>query len=131
MLLLPEGFMHPNGHLPACEWAFGDANPPDHACAALRGSRLHARLPGGGDGVDLWDEQDKFYYDVLHLPGAGCEFLRVRSLVGLIPLLAVETMDAEVLNVLPGFRTRLEWFLKNRPDLCSQVASVMQVGESN
>jgi hypothetical protein len=85
----------------------------------------------GDDGIDLWDEDEGFYYDVLHLPTGEHQFLRVRSLVGLIPLLAVETIDHEVLELLPGFRRRLEWFLKNRPDLCSGMASVTRVGEQD
>jgi glycogen debranching enzyme len=244
ILLLREWYMHPNGQLPAYEWAFGDVNPPVHAWAALRVYEIErrlrgrgdtkflarifhkllinftwwinrkdvngrnifqggflgldnigvfdrsARLPGGGyldqsdgtswmamyclnmlgmalelahhddtyedvatkflehffyiahamndrpavrgdDGIDLWDEDENegFYYDVLHLPNEEHQFLRVRSLVGLIPLLAVGTVDAQWFDELPGFRRRLEWFVKNRPDLCQGIASVIRVGE--
>jgi hypothetical protein len=83
------------------------------------------------DGFDLWDNEDQFYYDVLRLPGQAPRYLRVRSLVGLIPLLAVETIDAELLEKLPGFRGRLEWFLANRPDLVGDAASVTRVGEAD
>jgi glycogen debranching enzyme len=244
ILLLREWYMHPNGQLPAYEWAFGDVNPPVHAWAALRvygierrlrgvgdtkflarifhkllinftwwinrkdanGRNIFqggflgldnigvfdrsAKLPGGGyldqsdgtswmamyclnmlsialelarqddtyedvatkflehffyiahamndrpavrgdDGIDLWDEDEGFYYDVLHLPNGAHQFLRVRSLVGLIPLLAVETIDAELLNLLPGFRRRLKWFLSNRQDLCRDMASVTKAGEQD
>ncbi len=243
LLLEREWYMHPNGQLPAYEWAFGDVNPPVHAWAALRVYRIERRLRGAGDlkflervfhkllinftwwvnrkdaegrnifqggflgldnigvfdrsaplpggghldqsdgtswmamyclnmlaialelaaqddtyedvatkflehffyiahamndrpatrgdsGIDLWDDQDGFYYDVLHLPNGEHQFLRVRSLVGLIPLLAVETLDADVLAALPSFRERLEWFMAHRPDLCRNVASVTQQGEA-
>ncbi|HZT40850.1 MAG TPA: glucosidase [Chthonomonadaceae bacterium] len=240
LLLLREWYMHPNGQLPAYEWAFGDVNPPVHAWAAMRVYQIERRLRGVGDriflervfhklllnftwwvnrkdaegrnvfqggflgldniglfdrskplptgghidqsdgtswmamyclnmlaialelareddayedvatkflehffyiahamndrpsvrfdGTDMWDEDDGFYYDVLHLPDDSEMFLRVRSLVGLIPLLAVETLDPEVLEKLPDFRRRLEWFTTNRQDLCRNIASVMETG---
>ena len=58
----------------------------------------------GGKGIGLWDETDEFYYDVLHLPDGRFLPLRVRSLVGLMPLLAVETIEPELLEAMPGFR---------------------------
>ena len=58
----------------------------------------------GGEGIALWDEEDGFFYDVLHLPTAGMTRLKVRSLVGLIPLLAVETLEPDLLEALPGFQ---------------------------
>jgi len=240
ILLLREWYMHPNGQLPAYEWAFGDVNPPVHAWAAMRVYQIERRLRGIGDrvflervfhklllnftwwvnrkdaegrnvfqggflgldniglfdrskplptgghidqsdgtswmamyclnllaialelareddayedvatkflehffyiahamndrpslrddGTDMWDDDDEFYYDVLHLPDNSEQFLRVRSLVGLIPLLAVETLDPEALEKLPDFRRRLEWFVEHRPDLCRNVASVMETG---
>jgi hypothetical protein len=83
----------------------------------------------GDEDDDLWCNEDGFYYDLLHLPGRGSTYLKVRSMVGLVPLLAVETMDAELLRALPGFRTRLEWFLRNRGDLVGDAASVTETGE--
>ena len=237
VLMLREWYMHPNGQLPAYEWAFGDVNPPVHAWAAWRVYKIEKRrtgtgdraflervfhklllnftwwvnrkdaegmnvfqggflgldnigvfdrsapLPTGGhleqsdgtswmgmytlnmlaialelakddavyedvatkflehflyianamnhmgdDGIELWDEADGFYYDVLHL-GNGDHFpLRVRSMVGLIPLFAVETLEPALLEKLPGFRRRLEWFLQHRPDLTGNVASVRTPG---
>ena len=73
-------------------------------------------------GAGLWDEEDGFYYDRLHLDGREIP-LRVRSLVGLIPLIAVETLEQSLIDRLPGFRRRFEWFLENRPDLASQISS--------
>ena len=237
VLMLREWYMHPNGQLPAYEWAFGDVNPPVHAWAAWRVYKIEKRrtgtgdrsflervfhklllnftwwvnrkdaegmnvfqggflgldnigvfdrsapLPTGGhleqsdgtswmgmytlnmlaialelakddpvyedvatkflehflyianamnhmgdDGIELWNERDGFYYDVLHL-GNGDHFpLRVRSMVGLIPLFAVETLEPALLEKLPGFRRRLEWFLQHRPDLTGNVASVLTPG---
>jgi hypothetical protein len=243
ILLLREWMMHPNGQLPAYEWAFGDVNPPVHAWAALRVYRIEKKRTGIGDrlflervfgklllnftwwvnrkdaqnrnvfqggflgldnigifdrsaplpsgavldqsdgtawmamyclnmlaialelasddaayedmatkflehffyiahamndrfsvlreaGIDLWDEEDGFYYDVLQLPGSEPQFLRTRSLVGLIPLLAVETLEDELLDKLPDFRARMNWFLEHRPDLTQSAASLQQKGQS-
>ena len=241
VLLLREWYMHPNGQLPAYEWALGDVNPPVHAWAALRvyqiekkrrgaGDRVFlervfqklllnftwwvnrkdaegmnvfqggflgldnigvfdrsAPLPTGGhleqsdgtswmamyslnmlsiamelardnhayedvaskfwehflhiahamsggrshgeEGHDLWDEEEGFFYDVLHLPDGARMPLRVRSLVGLIPLLAVETLDSSVLSRLQGFTRRLNWFVANRPDLTENVACMRTPGD--
>jgi hypothetical protein len=70
----------------------------------------------------LWDEEDKFFYDVLNLPDDARVRLRIRSMVGLIPLFAVETLEPEMLEKLPGFRKRLEWFLEHRPHLAALVS---------
>jgi len=244
VLLLREWMMHPNGQLPAYEWAFGDVNPPVHAWAALRVYRIERKRTGvgdtaflervfqklllnftwwvnrkdaqgrnvfqggflgldnigvfdrsaplpdgavldqsdgtawmamyclnmlaialelagsdpvyedlatkflehffyishamndrssrmGGEGIDLWDEEDGFYYDVLQMRGAPPQFLRTRSLVGLIPLLAVETLDNDLLEKLPEFRARMEWFISHRPDLTQSAASLKQLGQSS
>jgi len=237
VLLLREWYMHPNGQLPAYEWAFGDVNPPVHAWAAWRvykiekkrtgvGDRVFlervfqklllnftwwvnrkdaegmnvfqggflgldnigvfdrsAELPTGGhleqsdgtswmamyslnmlaialelaaenpayedvaskfwehflyiahamnhhgrDGVSLWDDTDGFFYDVLHLPDGGRHPLKVRSMVGLIPLFAVETIEPEILDKLPAFKRRMEWFIANRPDLTRNVACMRTAG---
>jgi hypothetical protein len=232
VLLTREWYMHPNGQIPAYEWAFSDVNPPVHAWAAWRVYQIDrkqnggkgdleflervfhklmlnftwwvnrkdnfgrnifqggflgldnigvfdrsAKLPTGGyinqsdgtswmamyalnlmrialelaehnhvyediaskffehflniaeamgsmysDDVGLWDEQDQFYYDVLNLPDDQRVLMRIRSLVGLIPLFAVETLEPELLANLPGFRRRLEWFLNHRPDLADLVS---------
>jgi len=231
VLLLREWYMHPNGQLPAYEWAFGDVNPPVHAWAAWRVYKIEKRLRGkadraflekvfhklllnftwwvnrkdaegmnvfqggflgldnigvfdrsaplptgghieqsdgtswmgmyclnmlaialelaredpvyedvaskffehfvyiahamdhrGEEGIELWDEEDGFYYDVLHLPDGRHHFLKVRSLVGLIPLYAVETLEPEVVDKLPGFKRRMQWFIDNRPELREHIA---------
>jgi hypothetical protein len=228
-LLFREWYMHPNGQLPAYEWAFGDVNPPVHAWAAWRVYKIEKRvrgtadraflesafhklllnftwwvnrkdaegmnifqggflgldnigvfdrsapLPTGGfleqsdgtswmgmyclnmlaialelarensayesvaskffehfvriaqamndprNGIELWDEQDGFYYDVLHLPNGDRHYLKVRSLVGLIPLLGVESFDSELVDRLPGFKRRMKWFIDNHPDVRAHV----------
>jgi hypothetical protein len=78
--------------------------------------------------VGLWDEQDAFYYDELNPPDGRMLPLRVRSMVGLIPLFAVETLEPELLQQLPEFRRRLEWFLGQRPDLSSLVSRWQEPG---
>ncbi len=233
-----EWYQHPNGQLPAYEWAFGDVNPPVHAWAAWRVYKIEKRicgradraflerifhklllnfnwwvnrkdpegrnvfqggflgldnigvfdrsapLPTGGhleqsdgtawmgmyclnmmaialelarenmvyedvatkffehflyvagamngvhgeEGVTLWDEEDEFFYDVLHLPDGRQQPLRLRTLVGLIPLLAVETIEPDVLECMPEFRQRLEWFLDNRPHLAALVSRWYEPG---
>jgi hypothetical protein len=236
-LMLREWYMHPNGQIPAYEWAFGDVNPPVHAWAAWRvykvekkrrgkGDRAFlqrvfhklllnftwwvnrkdasgmnifqggflgldnigvfdrsAPLPTGGyieqsdgtswmamytlnllaialelskedrayedvaskfwehfiyiahamshrgqDGAGLWNEDDGFFYDVLRLPDGNHFPMKIRSMVGLIPLFAVETLEPELLERLPGFKRRLEWFIDNRPDLIGNVACMRTPG---
>ena len=76
----------------------------------------------GGSGIPLWNDEDGFFYDVLHLPDDSKISLKVRSLVGLIPLLAVETIEPELLERTPEFARHLGWFLRNRPELSSLVS---------
>jgi len=232
LLLTREWYMHPNGQLPAYEWAFGDVNPPVHAWATWRVYKIDQRrsggegdrnflervfhklllnftwwvnrkdpddrnvfqggflgldnigvfdrsaeLPTGGhieqsDGTswmamyclnmmrialelaltkpiyqdmatkffehflyiagamgsvgderfDLWDEEDEFYYDVLHTPSDEEIPLKIHSIVGLIPLFAVEVLEPEYLERVPEFKRRLEWFLNYRRDLADLVS---------
>lgn len=76
----------------------------------------------GNEGTSLWDEDDQFFYDVLRLPNGESKQLKVRSMVGLIPLFAVEVLDHEILQALPAFTERLRWFLEHRPDLARLVS---------
>jgi hypothetical protein len=230
VLLLREWYMHPNGQLPAYEWAFGDVNPPVHAWAAWRVYKIERRVRGvadraflervfhklllnftwwvnrkdpdganifqggflgldnigvfdrsaplptgghleqsdgtswmgmyclnmlaialelakedvayedvaskffehfvyiahamndiGSDGMALWDNEDGFYYDVLRLPDGSQHFLKIRSMVGLIPLFAVETLEPEIVDRLPGFKRRMQWFVDNHPDIPEHI----------
>jgi hypothetical protein len=73
-------------------------------------------------GTGLWDPEDGFYYDQLHADGREYP-LRVRSLVGLLPLIAVEVLEDEVVDALPAFKRRMQWFLQNRPDLGEHVTT--------
>jgi hypothetical protein len=85
------------------------------------------------DELSLWDEEDGFFYDALHLPDGRMIPLKVRSLVGLMPLLAVETLDHDLMEANPDFARRLEWFFKNRAYLRDQgnVACVKTPGEKS
>lgn len=83
----------------------------------------------GGDKLNLWDEDDQFYYDMLHKENGDAELLKVRSMVGLIPLFAVEVLTPELLEKLPDFKRRVEWVLNNRPDLASLISSWYNPGK--
>jgi hypothetical protein len=230
ILLTREWYMHPNGQIPAYEWAFGDVNPPVHAWAAWRVYQMdrasggvadrpflervfhklmlnfnwwvnrkdaHGRniFQGGFLGMDnialfdrstpsptgglinqadgtawmamyalnlmrialelaidnhvyediatkffehflgiaeamtrvggeqgLWHEEDQFFYDVLNLPNGRAQPLRIRSMVGLVPIFAVEVLDDAVFVRLPEFTQRLQWYLNYRPDLAALVS---------
>ncbi len=244
VLLTREWYMHPNGQLPAYEWAFGDVNPPVHAWATWRVFQMDrkqrresghpedpgdlaflervfhklminftwwvnrkdpqdrnifqggflgldnigvfdrsAPLPTGGfihqadgtawmamyslnlmrialelarhntvyqdiatkffehflhiveamnnmgdEGIGLWCETDAFYYDVLNLPNGRSMPLKVRSLVGLFPLFAVEVLDGSMLVEAPEFAARLEWLLNHRPDLANLISRWQEPG---
>ena len=246
LLLTREWYMHPNGQLPAYEWAFGDVNPPVHAWSALRVFQIdraqhqesnptypgdleflermfiklllnfdwwvnrkdaqgrnifqggflgldniaafdrNSVLPTGGfinqadgtswmamfclnllrialelalhdsayediaskflehfltiagaingvseDKLGLWDETDNFYYDQLVFPDGRNVALKVHSIVGLIPLFAVQVLDPELIECLPEFSARMEWFLKNRPHLANLVSNQQIVGQGD
>lgn len=77
----------------------------------------------------LWDEEDQFYYDKIHTPHGDKIFMKIRSLVGLIPLAAVEVIDEDLLNKLPDFKRRVDWILTNRPDLASLISRWYEPGK--
>ncbi|HMC12217.1 MAG TPA: glucosidase, partial [Pirellulaceae bacterium] len=79
-------------------------------------------IGGAERGIGLWDDDDEFYYDELNLPDGKLTKLKIRSMVGLIPLFAVETLEPDMLDRLPGFHRRLKWTLKNRPELAALVS---------
>jgi len=81
--------------------------------------------------LGLWDEEEGFYYDLLHAPGIPARTLRIRSMVGLIPLFAVETLEPELLAKLPAFKRRLEWFIDHRPDLIDGCACMRTPGAAS
>jgi hypothetical protein len=83
----------------------------------------------GEQNINLWDEEDEFYYDVLHTPDNQQFKMKVRSMVGLIPLFAVEVLDQEIFDMMPEFTTRLQWFLKNRPELANLISRWTEKGK--
>jgi hypothetical protein len=241
-LLTREWYMHPNGQLPAYEWAFGDVNPPVHAWASERVYQIERRMSGRSDrgflesvfhklmlnftwwvnrkdakgrnvfqggflGLDnigvfdrstplpgghvleqadatswmgmyclnllqialelarenqsyedvankffehflliakaanvgdestaqsgmagLWDEDDGFFYDCVSAPNGTRTPLKVRSMVGLIPLFAITVLDGDVFERFPAFAKRVKWFLSNRPELGEGITSIHDKG---
>ncbi|MBO9639961.1 MAG: glucosidase, partial [Siphonobacter aquaeclarae] len=83
----------------------------------------------GREEISLWDEDDQFYYDLLHIPNGPSMLLKLRSMVGLIPLFAVEVIDPDMLEKLPDFKRRVEWVLTNRPDLASLISRWYEPGK--
>ena len=79
-------------------------------------------------GISLWDEEDGFYYDAINFPDGSRQAMKVRSLVGLVPLLGVAVLDPEVVEQLPGFKNRLNWFINSRPDLKKNIACMETPG---
>ncbi|HXA94334.1 MAG TPA: glucosidase, partial [Candidatus Dormibacteraeota bacterium] len=83
---------------------------------------------GGEADASLWDESDGFFYDVLHLPNGDTQRMKIRSMVGLIPLYAVETLEPEIVDRLPGFKRRMQWFIDHHPDFRDHVLEVEEPG---
>nr|WP_067053952.1 glucosidase [Mucilaginibacter sp. L294] len=77
---------------------------------------------GEGGNSGLWDEVDDFFYDQLRMPDGTAEKMKVRSIVGLIPLFATEVLDEADIAGNPIFRDRMDWFKANRPDLVALVS---------
>ncbi|QMS86235.1 glucosidase (plasmid) [Nostoc edaphicum CCNP1411] len=82
----------------------------------------------GNAEIALWDQADGFFYDALHLPDGRHFPVKVRSIVGLIPLFAIATLEPETLRMFPRFKQRMEWFIRNRPDLRQNVACMETPG---
>ena len=85
----------------------------------------------GHDGHSMWNEEDGFFYDVLKLPDGSRFPMKVRSMVGLIPLFAVETLESDMLHRMPSFKRRMDWFIENRPDLINQAACMKTPGDND
>ncbi|KAI0025672.1 Six-hairpin glycosidase [Xylariomycetidae sp. FL0641] len=86
----------------------------------------------GQDEKSLWNEEDGFYYDAISWGGPWIQQLPVRSLVGLIPLYATLTLEPELINKLPSFKKRVDWFMENRCDLAERnMASIRKRGKGN
>jgi hypothetical protein len=82
----------------------------------------------GEENLSLWDEDDGFFYDVLHNESGYRQYLKVRTAVGIIPLFAVTTLDHDQLMRFPEFYKRMKWFLEHKPDLIANVASLVKAG---
>ncbi|MDF2157183.1 glucosidase [Algoriphagus sp. CAU 1675] len=78
--------------------------------------------------ISLWDDEDNFFYDVFHVKGKESKKMKVRSIVGLIPLFAVEPIREDLFNELPDFKERLDFFLREKPKLAALVSSWIQPG---
>jgi len=91
----------------------------------------HLGSDAAGSSTGMWNQEDGFFYDVLHMPDDGHVPLKVRSMVGLIPLFAVETIEPKVCDRLQGFKRRLEWFVEHRQDLTHNVACMHTPGEGD
>lgn len=85
----------------------------------------------GEENFSLWDDKDEFFYDALSLKDGTAIFLRLRTIVGLIPMFAVEVIDDEILEKLPKFKKRMQWVLDNKPDLAALVAHWEVKGEGS
>ncbi|TVP49126.1 MAG: glucosidase [Mongoliibacter sp.] len=81
-----------------------------------------------GESISLWDDDENFFFDVFHLPGKEPKVMKVKSIVGIIPLFAVESIRLDMFDSLPDFKNRMEFFLKERPKLAALVSSWIQPG---
>jgi hypothetical protein len=100
-----------------------------HREQIFRAFSLHRERHESAGRRRLWDEEDGFFYDRLRMPDGRGIPMRLRSLVGLIPLFAVTTLDAEAIDRMPGFKRRMNWFIKHRADLCLNIASITRPGQ--
>ncbi len=89
-------------------------------------------LDNMGEGqISLWDEEDEFFYDAISSGEGDNMFLKLRSIVGLIPMFAVEVIDDEMIEKLPGFKSRMKWILENKPELAALVSHWEVKGENS
>ncbi|HEV2583110.1 MAG TPA: hypothetical protein VGT44_19775, partial [Ktedonobacteraceae bacterium] len=91
----------------------------------------HAMNEMGDEGFSLWNEEDGFYYDVLHVEGAGHLPLKVRSMVGLIPLFAISILEADLVDKLPRFKRRMNWFIQNWEDISEHIEQSQTDGHND
>jgi len=105
----------------ALELACQDSAYQDIAAKFFEHFVAIAQAMNGLGGRGLWDEQDGFYYDLVNT-STHCQPLKVRSMVGLIPLFAAESLDDDQLQYIPQFRQRLDWFMTNEPVLAKNIA---------
>jgi hypothetical protein len=105
---------------------------PDYMDMALKFCQhflfIGSAMGNVGVGTGMWDEEDGFYYDVLRLPDGRAQRLKVRSMVGLLPLCAATVFEGELIAKYPELAERLHWFLKERPELCAAVHDPRKAG---
>jgi hypothetical protein len=113
----------------AVELAMTDA---DYADMALKFCEhflwIASAMEHAGGDTGMWDEEDGFFYDVLRLPSGRAERLKVRSMVGLLPLCAATTFEGELLKKYPELAERLRWFLTSRPEVTAAIHDPMKLG---
>lgn len=113
----------------ASELAMSD---PDYEDMALKFCEhflwIAASMGRLGNDTGMWDEEDGFYYDVLRLPNGQSQRLKVRSMVGLLPLCAVTAFNGALLQARPALKERLRWFLESRPELTSSIHDPLKAG---
>jgi hypothetical protein len=116
----------------ASELAMSD---PDYADMALKFAEhflwIASSMAHLGDDTGMWDEEDGFFYDVLRLPDGRSQRLKVRSMVGLLPLCAATTFEGQVLAKYPELGERLRWFLESRPELCAAIHDPIKAGHAS
>jgi hypothetical protein len=104
------------------ELAMVDSEYQDIAIKFFEHFLFIAQAMGNAGGAGLWDARDGFFYDLLRLPSGESVPLRVRSVVGLSPMMAVQVLEPELVDTLPDFAARLTWFLRHRPDLAALIS---------
>jgi hypothetical protein len=112
----------------ALELADGDPAYEDIASKFFEHFLMIADAMNHLGGTGLWHEEDGFYYDRFVMPDGRAEAMRLKSMVGLIPLFAVEFIEQDRLDHLPGFAKRTRWFMKNRPELARQITYLSHEG---
>src|SRR5204863_7419861 len=116
----------------AAELAMTD---PDYADMALKFGEhfmwIASSMSHLGGNQGMWDEVDGFFYDVLRLPDGRSQRLKVRSMVGLLPLCAATTFDGAVIAKYPELGERLKWFLDSRPELSAAIHDPRKSGVAN
>jgi hypothetical protein len=81
-----------------------------------------------GEHISLWNDEENFFFDVFHLPGKEPKVMKLKSIVGIIPMFAVESIKADMFESLPDFKERLEFFLKEKPKMAALVSSWIKPG---
>lgn len=116
------GLMHMAIELTAVEPGYEDLISKFFEHFIYIAAAIHGDLGTDETAAGLWDDQDQFYYNLLHIPGAAPAKLRIRSIAGLFPILAALVLPRDFDRELPGFAARSQWFLRHRPDYAALVS---------